>query len=60
MLKSTGRFTDSDIKEVINIIEVKHMKDKVPQYYDFGKYGCVEPAGGYGEMTLRFGFSNWE
>lgn len=36
------------------------MKDKVPQYYDFGKYGCVEPAGGYGEMTLRFGFSNWE
>ncbi|WP_352405057.1 S-layer homology domain-containing protein [Sporanaerobacter acetigenes] len=60
LLKSTGRFTDSDIKEVINIIEVKHMKDKVPQYYDFGKYGCVEPAGGYGEMTLRFGFSNWE
>lgn len=60
LLKSTGRFTDSDIKEVINIIEVKHMKDKVPQLYAFGEYGGVEPAGGYGEMTLRFGFSNWE
>lgn len=58
LLKSTGRFTDSDIKEVINIIEVKHMKEAdTPQYYNFGKYGCVEPAGGYGEMTLSFGFS---
>jgi hypothetical protein len=59
LLKSTGRFTDSDIKEVINIKEVKHMQDKSPQLYSFGKYGGVEPAGGYGEMTLSFGFSNW-
>ena len=61
LLKSTGRFIDSDIKEVINIIEEKYMKtNQLNNYYDFGKYGCVEPAGGYGEMTLSFGFSNWE
>lgn len=60
ILKSTGRFTDSDIKEVENIIEVKHMEDKVPKYYEFGKYGGVTPSGGYSDMMLSFGFSNWE
>jgi hypothetical protein len=39
VLKATGRFTDKGIKDVINIIEVEHIRDKVPQLYGFDELG---------------------
>ena len=60
VLKATGRFTDKGIKDVINIIEVEHIRDKVPQLYGFdelGKCGGLEPSGNYDNLYLQFGFS---
>ena len=58
VLRATGKFTESNIKEVVNIIEVKYWVADTPQYYEFGKDCFVEFSGGYEDMRLAFQFSN--
>ncbi|WP_132996104.1 hypothetical protein [Sporanaerobacter acetigenes] len=63
LLKSTGKFTDKGIKELINIIEVKHYDNCcVPQYYEYTD-GLVEVVGNFNHptdntITLTLGFND--
>lgn len=61
LLKSTGKFTDKGLKELVEIIEVKHYENCcVPQYYEYID-GLVEVVGGIESghtITLTLGFND--
>ena len=58
-LKLTGKFTDSEITKVIDIIEKEHFKNKIPQFYEISKDKLVEPSGGItSTLILQFGVNN--